>query len=109
MFKVLKRKLDQEALNELRSEIQTWTLRSLDFATPQIQRLIQVLDKKREETIRNFTTKDINSFDNDLQSILFMASARAILQTIDGLESLYAGAEQKRKELSDELARILPE
>ena len=103
------KKINDQALKELRDDITLWTQRAEDAKSPQIKRMVELLDAKREETIEGFITKDPNAFDSDEKWIMFSLSTRSILQTIKGLKSVYASAESKRRELADELARLFPE
>ena len=105
MFK--KRSVDQSAINQLREELAFVNKYDVDSKTEAGQHLIELLEFSIEDTIKKFITEDIDKFDSDTKIIVFFSACRSKLQTLFALKNIYEGAELKRRQLSDELEKII--
>jgi hypothetical protein len=65
------------------------------------------LDETRENTITEFTFKDIEAFDSDAKLWFFVASVRAKLQVIDGIKKKYLNATKEKAKLLEEFNKIV--
>src|SRR4030042_6562772 len=100
---MLKRKIDEATLNELRQELSLLDKYETDSKTEAGKNLISLLDNSIKNTIKEFTTKEVEKFDTEAKMILFLASCRSKLQTLMSLRDKYLNASVKKQELSAEL------
>ena len=110
VLKVLRKSqpVDQNALNEIRSEMEFYKKYQVDSNTEAGKNLIQLMDKSINQTIDEFVTKEVDKFDSDAKMIFFLASCRSKLQTLFGIKKIYTESEKKFAELSQVLQQILP-
>ncbi len=106
MFKKPKQ-IDQSALDELRLELAIIQKYETDAKTEAGQHLLELIEDTIQDTVKKFALEEVEKFDTDTKIILFLSSCRSKLQTLIALKQFYAGAERKKKELSDELERLL--
>ena len=102
-----KPKLTEQDIEDLRQEIAVFTEIETDSNTVQIKRLIKMLDETRENTIQEFTFKEIDAFDSDAKLWFFIASVRAKLQVIDGIKKKYLNAAREKAKLLEEFNKIV--
>ena len=102
-----KPKLTEQDIEDLRQEIAYFTEIETDSNTVQIKRLIKMLDETRENTIQEFTFKEIDAFDSDAKLWFFIASVRAKLQVIDGIKKKYLNAAREKAKLLEEFNKIV--
>ena len=102
-----KHKLTEQDIDELRHEIDALSKIEADTNTDQIKRLLAMLELTREDTIREFTFKEIDAFDSDAKLWFFMASVRSKLQVIEGIRNQYLSAKRKKESLLEEFNKIV--
>jgi len=102
-----KPKLTEQDIEDLRQEIAYFTEIETDSNTAQIKRLLKMLDETKENTIQEFTFKEIDSFDSDAKLWFFIASVRAKLQVIDGIKKKYLNAAKEKAKLLEEFNKIV--
>ena len=110
VLKMLRRKasIDQNALNEIRSEMEFYKKYETDSKTDAGKNIIQLMDKTINQTIDEFVTKEVDKFDSDAKMIFFLASCRSKLQTLFGIKKIYTESDKKFAELNQVLQQILP-
>lgn len=78
-----------------------------DANSEQIKRLLTMLDETRDNTIQEFTFKEIEAFDSEAKLWFFVASVRAKLQVIDGIKKKYLNAGKEKAKLLEEFNKIV--
>lgn len=100
-------KLTEQDISSLRNEIENWDRFDADSKTDIIKRFLLMLDATKDNTIKEFQNKDIDSFDSEVKLIFFMASVRAKLQVIDAIKDKYLKAGDEKQKLLDELNKVI--
>ena len=103
-----RKKVDQNTLDGIRNELLFIQKYADDAKTSAGKNLMELLDATIENTVKEFISDKLDSADSN-KEVIFMASCRSKLQTLVSLKNLYQNAEVKKKELQDELNRLLPE
>ena len=102
-----KTKLTEQDIEELRQDISRFTQIEGDANSEPIKRLLTMLDETKENTIQEFTFKEIEAFDSEAKLWFFIASVRAKLQVIDGIKKKYLNAKNEKAKLLEEFNKIV--
>ena len=103
-----RRKVDESTLNQLRSEAILAERFAADGRTEAGKHLLELLDESIDSTVSEFVTRDLSKMDS-LSQVVWMSAVRSKLQTLFSFKFTYQNAEVKKREVQDELNRLLPQ
>jgi len=102
-----KSKPTEEDLSLINKEIALYTQFENDLQSESIKRLFSVLDETEKDTIKIFMSTDMESFDNEVKMIFFLASIRSKLQVINSIKNKYLKAKEEKDKLLVEYNKIV--